>query len=55
MTGSIALFTMVLTWICVFLYTSITFETPIVAGVLALISQGLVFLLILTISEILRE
>lgn len=55
MTGNIALVTMGLAWIGVFLYTSLTFGTPIVAGVLALVLQGLVFLLILTISEILRE
>lgn len=54
MTGNIALIAMSITWISIFLYVSLTFGTPIIAGLLGLAGQILVSLLILLVSEALR-
>jgi hypothetical protein len=54
MTGNIAFITMTITWIAVFLYITLTFGTPIIAGLLALASQAIVLILTLLLSEILN-
>lgn len=54
MAGEITSTVMVITWPTVFLYVGFTFGTPLIAAVIALVAEILIFVLTLLIYEILK-